>query len=138
MNKSLGDMIKAVIFGFTAGLVSAVFLLSIGDNTDEIIYGASVPMTRFYVTVVCSVACLVAEMTANTSAREVAVDVLISWLVSLMFVGDKFLISVDKMESIKNMMGPIVVSVTLAAFLSNPIQQCFVKFLDWVPFKKKE
>lgn len=136
--KSLGDMIKAITFGFTAGLVSSVFLLSIGDNTDEIIYGASVPMTRFYVTVVCSVACLVAEMLANTSAREVAVDVVISWLVSLLFVGDKFLISVDKMESIKHMMGPIVASVILASILSNPIQQCFVKFFEWVPFKKKE
>ena len=77
MKLSIGEILKTLVFGFTAGLVAAIFLLSIGDNTDEVIYGASVPMTRFFVTVVSTIACIAAEMTANTSAREVGVDICI-------------------------------------------------------------
>lgn len=138
MKMSLGEIIKAIIFGFIAGLVAAFFLLNVGDNTNEIIYGASIRMTRFYVIVVCSIACIVTEMIADTSAREVGVDIVISWICSLMFVGDNFLNATDRMESIKNIMGPVIVSVVLAAFLSEPIQRVGVKFLDWVPFKKNE
>ncbi len=138
MKMSIGEMLKSLVFGFTAGLIFAIMLLSIGDNTDEVIYGASVPMTQFFVTCVCTLACIVAEMTANTSAREVGVDILICWLVTLMFVDEGFLNSADKVASIKNIMGPIFVSVTIAAFFSDPIQRFGVKILDWVPFKKSE
>ncbi len=138
MKLSIGEILKSLVFGFTAGLVAAIFLLSIGDNTDEVIYGASVPMTRFFVTVVSAVACITAEMTANTSAREVGVDICICWIVSLMFVDKGFLDSADKVASIKNMMGPIFVSVGIAAFFSDPIQRVGVKILDWIPFKKSE
>ena len=138
MKMSIGEMLKALIFGFTAGLIFAIMLLSVGDNTNEVIYGASVPMTRFFVTVVSAIACIAAEMTANTSTREVGVDICICWIISLMFVDEGFLNSADKVASIKNIMGPIFVSVTIAAFFSDPIQRVGVKILDWVPFKKSE
>ena len=134
MNMSIGEMIKAMVFGFTAGLVATIILLSLGNE----VYGASVGMTRFYVTVVCSVACIVAEIVCNTSAREVAVDTVISLLVSLMFVGENFLNSEDKIMSVRHMFGPIIVSVIIAAFFSNTIKDYSVKFFDWKPFKKSE
>lgn len=138
MKMSIGKMISAMVFGFTAGFLASIFLFKIGDNTNEVIYGASVPMTRFFVTVVCSVACIVAEMICDTSAREVGVDIIISWLVSLMFVGEGFLNAADKVASIENMMGPIFVSVVITAIFSEPIQRVGVKFLEWVPFKKDD
>ena len=55
-----------------------------------------------------------------------------------MFVDEGFLNSADKVASIKNIMGTIFVSVTIAAFFSDPIQRVGVKILDWVPFKKSE
>lgn len=138
MKLSVGEMLKAVLFGLAGGVIASLILLNIGDRTDEVIYGASVPMTRFFVTVVCSIACLVSEMSANTSAREVGVDVALSWLISLLFVGNSsFLNHADRMESLKNLMGPIIVCVVLASIISDPIQRAGSKFFDWVPFQKK-
>ena len=139
MKLSVGEMLKSILFGLAGGIIASLILLNIGDTTDEVIYGASVPMTRFFVTVVCTLACLVSEMSANTSAREVGVDIVIALVVSIMFVGDsRFLNHADKMVSIENLMGPITVCVVLATMFSEPIGRLGTKLMDWIPFQKKD
>ena len=133
MSITIGEAIKSMVFGFTAGLVASIILLSCNE-----VYGASVGMTRFYIAVVCSIACIVAEIVCNTSAREVAVDVVISALVSMFSVGENFLNSQDKLMSIRHMFGPILFSVIIAAFFSNTFAVYSVKFFELKPFNKGE
>lgn len=134
--KSIGKMLTAILFGCCAGIVATLILFNIGDNTDEVIYGASVPMTRFFVLCICSLSCVVAESIADSSAREVLVGIIISTIVSLLFVKENFLDYEDKMESMKNMITPICVSVIVAALFSYPIMKIGKKFLEWTPFAK--
>lgn len=139
MKLTVGEMFKSVLFGLVGGVIATLILFTIGDKTDEVIYGASVNMTRFFVTVVCSIACLTAEMSANTSAREVGVDIVISFVVASLAVKDSnFLNHADKMETFKEIMWPIAISVVLAAVFSDPIQQKASKFFEKKPFEKKE
>lgn len=135
----IGDMLKGLVFGFVGGLLATLLLLHVGETTNEIIYGASVSMTRFYVTVVVSIACLVCEMAIGTSAREVGMDVIISWVLSLVFVEDNtFLDYTNKIQTIENMMWPVITAVLIATIFSSPIQKFGDKLFSWTPFSGKK
>lgn len=135
---TLGRALTAMVFGCLAGFLASMYLLHIGDTTDEVIFGASRSMTRFYVTVICSLACFVAELIADTSARECCVDIILSWVLSMMYVDEQFLIFNDRLKSLEHIMAPIIISVVIATLFSNPIRRVGEKCLEWIPFKGKD
>lgn len=138
MKISLGKALTAIVFGCLAGFVASMCLLHVGDTTNEVIFGASRSMTRFFVTVICSLSCFVAEVIADTTARECVTDIGISWLMSMVYVKENFLVFNDRMASLEHLMRPIIVSVVIATFISNPVRRIGEKCFEWVPFKGKK
>ena len=52
-NTSLGELLKSLICAFAVGELAAVVLLYHGYNSSDIIFGASLALTRAFVAAIC-------------------------------------------------------------------------------------
>ena len=136
---SLGDLIKSLICAFAAGEVIAIVLLYHGYNSSDIIFGASLALTRAFVCAICWFSCCIGEALSGSTAKEALSDFIISLVVTLIFVRDgDFLVAQNQLGSIMHLLAPIAFSLVIAAFLSYYIACAFSFVFGWKPFKKRE
>ncbi len=136
---SIGEVLKTLGFAFGVGELAAIVLLYHGYNSEDLIFGASLSMTRAFVAAICWLSCCVAEAISKSSAQEILADGIISVVVSILFVKDgTFLIEHNMIGSVCNMLMPIAVSLIAAAILSYYLARIISGILSWIPFKKNE
>lgn len=135
---SLGDLIKSLVCAFAAGEVAAIVLLYHGYNSSDIIFGASLTLTRAFVVGICWFSCCIAEALTNSSAKEAMTDGIISLIVALIFVRDgEFLLAQNQIGSILHLLLPLAVALIAAATVSYYIEKVLFYVFDWKPFKKR-
>lgn len=135
-NTSLGDLLKSLICAFAVGELAAVVLLYHGYNSSDIIFGASLALTRAFVAAICWLSCCIAEALAKSSAQEALTDGLISLVVAFIFVRDgEFLVAQNQIGSILHLLAPLAVSLIVAAALSYYLAKIFSFLFSWRPFK---
>ena len=136
---SLGDLIKSLVCAFAAGEVAALVLLYHGYNSSDVIFGASLALTRAFVCAICWFSCCIAEALAGSSAKEALSDILISLVVTLIFVRDgEFLVAQNQLGSILHLLVPIAVALIIAAAFSYYITWIISFVFGWTPFKKRD
>ena len=113
-----------LILGSAVGAILIVYLIHKGTDSEEIVFGASLWLSRIYVFIICLIASITTEAVVGTSAGEVLVDVFISALVVYFSVDKETLtLSTDYMETFLNIYEPVLISVGLATFFSSPIKR---------------
>ena len=138
-NSSLGDILKSLICSFSVVEIAAVVLLYHGYNSSDIIFGASLALTRAFVTAICWFSCCIAEALAKFSAQEALADGLISFVVAFIFVRDgEFLVAQNQIGSILHLLAPIAVSLVAAAGISYYLTKIFSFIFGWKPFKRRK
>lgn len=136
---SLGDLLKSLICAFAAGEFAAAVLLYHGYNSEDVIFGASLALTRAFVAAICWFACCIAEALAKSSAQEALTDGLISLVVAFIFVRDgEFLVAQNQIGSILHLLAPLAVSLIVAASLSYYLTKIFSFLFSLRPFKGRK
>lgn len=138
-DNSLGDVLKSLICAFAVGELAAAILLYHGYNSSDIIFGASMALTRAFVAAICWFSCCIAEALAKSSAQEALADILISVSVAFIFVRDgEFLVAQNQIGSILHLLVPIAVALIAAAFLSGYLAKVFSFVFGWKPFRRRK
>ena len=136
---SLGDLLKSLICAFAAGELVAVILLYHGYNSSDIIFGASLALTRVFVAAICWFSRCIAEALSKSSAQEALADGLISLVVAFIFVRDgEFLVAQNQIGSILHLLAPLAVALIAAAGFSYYLTRIISFIFSWKPFKRRK
>ena len=138
-NTSFGELLKSLICAFAAGELAAVVLLYHGYNSSDIIFGASLALTRAFVAGICWISCAIAEALTKSSAREALADGLICLVVAVIFVRDgEFLVAQNQIGSILHLLAPLAVALIAAAIGSYHLTRAISFIFGWKPFKRRK